>query len=80
MTVNDFSRGDKVRYIPLHAKGDRDHKDCEDGIVFTKNADTVFVKYISKFHKVRNSYDSQAQPQGTDPNELIHLTDAEYGD
>lgn len=37
--------GDKVRYVPLHAHGDRTHKDCEIGVVTSWNDKTIFVRY-----------------------------------
>ena len=45
MTVNDFRRGDHVKYIPLHANGDARHKDCQTGVVTSVNEDFVFVKF-----------------------------------
>tara|TARA_R110000772_G_scaffold17589_2_gene48911 strand:- start:2484 stop:2735 length:252 start_codon:yes stop_codon:yes gene_type:complete len=32
-TKADFRVGQKVRYVPYHAKGDTEHIDCEDGVV-----------------------------------------------
>jgi len=40
-----FKKGDLVTYIPTHACGDKNHKDCENGVVFSENAYYVFVKY-----------------------------------
>lgn len=78
-TVANFARGNKVRYVPMHAKGDKNHPDCENGIVFHTQGDTVFVKYSTAHHKVMNSYDSYATAKGTDPIDLIKLSDEEYG-
>jgi hypothetical protein len=33
MNKSDLYIGQRVRYIPGHARGDREHPDCEDGIV-----------------------------------------------
>ncbi len=41
----DFKKGDLVRYIPHHAKGDSGHKDCQNGVVSSINDKFVFVKY-----------------------------------
>ena len=40
-----IKKGDKVKYIPHHAKGDPCHKDCEYGVVSSVSENTVFVKY-----------------------------------
>lgn len=45
MNTADFKPGEMVRYIPYHAKGDRGHPDCEDGIVSSTNDWFVFVQY-----------------------------------
>ncbi len=55
VTVND-----KVRYIPRHAEADRNHKDCETGIVTSLTNKFCFVRY-EKQHPESNgqatSYD-----------------------
>jgi len=38
--------GDRVIYVPTHASGDINHKDCEYGIVKSKNDTYVFVNYV----------------------------------
>lgn len=38
-SADKFRIGQRVRYIPGHAHGDRNHPDCEDGIVRSFNAD-----------------------------------------
>ena len=40
-----FEKGQRVMYIPTHAHGDRDHKDCQCGVVSSKNGAYIFVKY-----------------------------------
>lgn len=40
-----FRKGMRVRYIPRHAHGDPNHKDCQDGVVSSTNPHWVFVKY-----------------------------------
>ena len=45
--------GDKVRYIPLHAEADRNHKDCETGIVTSLTDKFCFVRY-EKQHQEAN--------------------------
>lgn len=44
-TVDDFEVGQRVTYVPYHANGDRHHPDCEEGVVTSKNARFVFVKF-----------------------------------
>ena len=62
-----------VRYIPNHAKGDREHPDCEDGMVSSIverwDGGTVFVRYYR-----RGALQSTAQ--GTDP-ELLEVIEVE---
>jgi len=41
----EFLVGDKVTYVPRHAKGDASHPDCEEGIVTSMNDKFVFVEY-----------------------------------
>jgi hypothetical protein len=38
--------GDRVIYVPTHAKGDLNHPDSERGVVSSLNDTYVFVKYI----------------------------------
>jgi|TARA_Y100000310_G_C20691033_1_gene822207 hypothetical protein len=57
----DFQRGDKVRYIPRHAKGDYKHKDCRNGVVSSVNSSWVFVSYDFDLYNT----------QATDSNDLI---------
>lgn len=62
----------RVRYIPAHANGYPNHKDCEDGVVSSTNDRFVFVKYDNAVQKMitgNEPYTSQA----TDPKDLIHI-------
>ena len=45
-----FKKGDRVRYIPSHARGNHSHEDHEDGVVSSEGTvdDFVFVKYDNK--------------------------------
>lgn len=45
MKAEDFQPGENVLYVPLHAKGDTSHKDCERGVVVLTNELYVFVRY-----------------------------------
>ena len=39
--------GGKVTYVPWHAKNDKTHKDCQDGVISSWNDDFVFVRYTT---------------------------------
>lgn len=55
-----FRVGDEVRYVPHHAKGDRSHPDCENGVVTSTNAMYVFVRYGTNL-----------RGQATNPDDLL---------
>ena len=38
--------GDRVIYVPTHANGDINHKDCEYGIIKSWNSTGIFVNYV----------------------------------
>lgn len=42
---DDFSIGQTVKYVPLHAGGDISHIDCMIGVVTSKNDDYIFVAF-----------------------------------
>lgn len=39
-----FLDGDRVRYVPWHAHGDPQHRDCQLGVVTSTNHQCVFVR------------------------------------
>ncbi len=43
--IAPFPKGTRVIYIPCHAEGDRNHKDCEHGAVRTPGTFVSFVLY-----------------------------------
>lgn len=57
-----YPKGTRVRYIPNHARGDRSHPDCEDGIVSSTNSMYVFVCYGGRQNAI-----------ATDPEDLVRL-------
>lgn len=67
---SDFKKGDKVRYIPYHAYGDKNHKDCEDGVVSSTNDRFVFVKYNNAVC-IMTTGDEPYTAAATDPLDLI---------
>lgn len=60
--VKSVSVGTKVRYVPGHAHGDRNHPDCEIGIVTFWNDNNIFVLYEKQL--------SGADAQCTTPGDL----------
>lgn len=47
-----FNPGDRVIYVPLHAKDDINHADCERGSVSSVRGSSIFVKFddqVSRF-------------------------------
>jgi hypothetical protein len=57
-----YPDGLRVRYVPHHAHGDKNHPDCEDGIVSSCNAKYVFVRYGGRLSGI-----------ATDPEDLVRL-------
>ena len=66
LTLEDFKPDEHVLYIPTHAHGDRNHPDCEYGIVSSIGKMFVFVHYI------KNGI-VQSTGQATDPVDLIKI-------
>ena len=69
-TTADFSKGERVRYLPLHADGDIRHEDCQNGVVSSTNDRWVFVKY-DNLDCVMVTGDEPYTAQATDPNQLV---------
>ena len=65
-----FQVGDRVVYVPHRANGDRNHKDCERGVVFRIGDDgNVYVK----FQRAIDLYgDGQAIAQCLPPGHIVH--------
>jgi hypothetical protein len=72
MELKDFNKGDRVRYIPHHARGDQNHKDCKNGVVSSKNEKFVFVKY-DNLMCVMTTGDEPYTAAATSPEDLIKL-------
>jgi len=60
-----FKQGDEVRYVPNHAEGDLNHKDCENGTVTSIKNGIVFVKYMC----------SDSVSKGCSPSNLVLFDD-----
>lgn len=41
----NFKPGDLVIYVPYHAKGNRNHLDCERGVITSIRDETIFVRF-----------------------------------
>lgn len=67
---SDFNKGDAVLYVPRHAHGNANHRDCERGIVSSVNDQFVFVKY-NNAACVMVTGDEPYTAQATDPNDLL---------
>lgn len=50
MKMKTYEKGQLVTYVPAHAKGNLNHKDCERGRVTSLNAHYVFVQFGTDFH------------------------------
>lgn len=70
MTTAYFKKGDQVLYIPRHAKGDKNHPDCEKGIVSSTNYKFVFVKYDNAMC-IMTTGDEPYTSKATNPEDLI---------
>ena len=79
MPTDNFIKGNRVRYIPYHAMGNSDHKDCEDGVVSSTNDKFVFVKYDNAVMDMVTG-DEPYTAQATYPEDLIHLGSKESGE
>lgn len=42
---SDYTKGERVKYLPHHAEGDPNHPDVKTGCVSSTNSSWVFVKY-----------------------------------
>ena len=70
MELFDFIKGDLVTYIPTHADGNKDHPDCENGVVSSVGNIFVFVKFDNAFMKMVTGNEPYTA-QATRPEDLI---------
>lgn len=72
-SAEPFRKGERVRYVPTHARGDIKHKDCEDGVVSSiGRTGTVFVKYDCLLGTAITG-DEPWAAKGTRPEELVRI-------
>lgn len=72
MSDKNFKKGDRVRYIPSHAKGDGSHKDCQEGVVKRVTDEWVFVIY-DNLMCIMVTGEEKYTAAATDPRDLILL-------
>lgn len=71
--ATSFWPNNRVIYIPGHAQGDRNHKDCEHGVVASRgNVDNIFVKFDKD---IKNLGFEEATAKSCDAKDLIHEND-----
>ena len=68
-----FEKGERVRYIPRHAKGNPNHKHCQDGVVKSTNQFYVFVIYDNLAHGKMETGNEPYTAAATRPEDLIKL-------
>jgi hypothetical protein len=72
--TGDFKKGDKVTYIPSHARDTFNkrgsHPDIENGVVSSTNEKFVFVKYDNAACKMVTG-DEPYTSQATKPEDLV---------
>jgi len=71
--MEDFKKGQRVRYVPNHAKGALGHPDCQNGVVSSVNDTFVFVKY-DNLMGIMVTGDEPYTAQATKPGNLIRIS------
>lgn len=67
-----FPKGKRVIYIPKHAQGDRNHPDCQHGVVKSSGKGaTVFVLYDCAAVPHMTTGDEPYKAQGTNILDLV---------
>jgi hypothetical protein len=66
---NKFKAGDAIIYIPMHANGDRNHKDCEHGYVTKVAERTGFV--FCKFYYPDGTLRTVSTSEACNPEDLV---------
>lgn len=69
-TTSDFSKGERVIYVPNHAEGMTWHPDCQCGVVSSTNDKWVFVKYDNLDCRMITG-DEPYTAAATGPNDLV---------
>lgn len=62
--------GDRVRYVPLHAHGNPDHADCENGTVSSTNDHGIFVRFDTAIDRL--GWEG-ATAQSCNPSDLVKI-------
>jgi hypothetical protein len=66
-----FTKGQRVVYVPTHAERDRNHPDCENGVVKCVSGATVFVLYDCAAVPHMTAGDEPYTAQGTNEQDLV---------
>jgi hypothetical protein len=73
MNEQQFGKGTRVAYVPIHANGDITHPDVEHGTVSSSNEKgTVFVKFDKQLLKF--GWEGTTS-QGCSPDSLVRIFD-----
>lgn len=65
----NFQKGQRVIYVPSHAKNDSTHSDCQNGVVSSFNNKYIFVKYDNQMCTMMTG-DEPYTAQATRPEDL----------
>jgi len=60
--LHKLQRGTQIIYVPMHAKGDVTHKDCEMGFVDYVRGGLVFCRYWNKDGSLRTTLNAEQTP------------------
>ena len=69
--IAPFPKGMRVIYIPMHAEGNRNHPDCEHGVVSRPGTFTTWVLYDCAAIPHMTTGDEPYTAQATDNRELV---------
>lgn len=65
--MTNFSAGDPIIYVPMHAEGDINHPDCERGFVSSVKPGIVFCRFFYPNGELRTTSCSE----GCNPRDLV---------
>ena len=73
-----FKKGVDVVYVPSHANGDVEHKDCEYGIVTSTNHKYVFVNFGIDFMSMKLCHPRIGTSQACRPEDLMLTEEVDF--
>lgn len=71
MRIEEATPGTQVIYVPMHAKGDVNHPDCEEGFITSHNEHYVFCRFWSKYPGRENELRTTTCSEAVSPERLI---------